>query len=75
MIERPCGAFIDQFSNWSIPLFAPIPREAQMQASPRCRVYQAIAKDSQIKFMRYFEGGEDKYDTVKQGYEAPFTAA
>ena len=46
-----------------------------MQASPRCRVYQAIAKDSQIKFMRYFEGGEDKYDTVKQGYEAPFTAA
>ena len=75
IIEGPCGAFIDQFSNWSIPLFAPIPREAQMQGSPRCRVYRAIAKGSRIKFMCYFEGDEDKHDTVKQGHEAPFAAA
>ena len=34
IIESPGGAFIDQFKNWSIPLFAPIPREAQMHASP-----------------------------------------
>ena len=34
IIESPGGAFIDQFKNWSIPLFAPLPREAQMHASP-----------------------------------------
>ena len=34
VIERPGGAFIDQFSNWSILLFAPISRKAQMHASP-----------------------------------------
>ena len=35
IIESPGGAFIVQCAHWTIPLFAPISREAQMDASPR----------------------------------------